>query len=73
MDAWQASQRSYSSILGNFQHQNLNELLVNVYEQLLFHDKKCVLLLHAWKVDFLKSDYNLYIISWKQHIILQLL
>ena len=43
------------SSLGNFQHQYLAELLVNVYMQLSFDGEKYVLLLCAWKVTFLNQ------------------
>ena len=45
------------SSLGNFQHQYLPELLVNMYSH-HFDGEKCVLLLCAWKVAFLKSCHN---------------
>ena len=41
---------------GNFQHQYMPQLLVNVYSYRLMV-KKCVLLLCAWKASFLKSGH----------------
>ena len=45
------------SSLGNIQHQCLPKLLANVHIQLLFDGEKCVLLLCAWLLDFLKSSH----------------
>ena len=68
MDIWQASETRHSkSILENFQHQYLPELLINdnVYS---YGDEKCVLLLCAWKAAFLKSShmytYYFYTFVW---------
>ena len=60
----EASETSYSkNSPGNFQHRYLPELLVNAGVQLSFNgelkasDWKCVLMLCAWKVAFLKSGH----------------
>ena len=43
------------SNLGNFHHQYLTKLLVNVYSSL--DGEKCVLMLYAWKLAFLPVTY----------------
>ena len=57
VDVSQASETNHSkSSLGNFHHQYLPELLVNVYSYRLM--VKCVLLLCVWKLNFLNLVTN---------------
>ena len=50
---------------GNFQHQYLPKLLINVYSYHLFDGEKCVLLLCVWKPAFLKYGHLFYVRVFK--------
>ena len=66
MEIWQASEISHSkSILDNFQHQYLSELLVNLYNyHLMVKSMSCCCACGSW---LFQIQSHTYVCNWRQH------